>query len=820
MENLKNKFPKVYEFFKDDDLASTTFLNKYALKDLDGNIIEDDPKKTIERVMSALANVVPSKEGYNWKELFIEVCNDFKGVCPQGSVLSAAGNTFFPQSLSNCFVIESPHDSISGIMKTSEELAQVTKRRGGVGVDISTLRPYGSPVKNAARSSTGAYGFMNHFSNTCRTIAQLGRRGALMICLDIKHPDAELFAKAKLDLKYCTGANVSLKISDEFMKAVVENKEYVQQWPIDSKNPQIKKVIKARELWKIICNSAWEMGEPGILMWNNIIKNLPADCYPDFKTIATNPCGELPLSVADSCRLASICLTNYVKDPFTKDAIFDFDKFEKEIRIAMRMMDAVVSCEINAIKNIIEKVELESKEHCSDTELVLWNRILNAAIKGRRTGLGTHGLADCLAQLTLKYDSKEALEQIDKIYSCLRNTAYDESVEMAKEYGAFPVFDWNIEKDCEFIKRLPEELKKKIKKYGRRNSSVLTNAPTGTISIMSGCSSGIEPTFRQMYLRRRKINPNDVSVKVDFVDDVGDKWMHFPQFEKNVQKYFEINQQKYPAVKDDEELSEHLPSYFITSDKINWKKRIEVQSTIQKYIDHSISSTINLPKDVSKETVAELYEMAWEKGLKGITVYRDGSRTGVLVSDDSEKLKSIKRAEAPERPDKLPCEVHFTKVKGEDYVVIAGLLNGSVYEVFFGLYDNQIPNRSFNGFIEKKGKSKYILNYIDDIEVKQIDINKYFDNKDYEAATRLISTALRHGTPLYYIVDQLQKSSPSITEYGAAISRVLKKYIKIEDMRKYVSCKNCDSKNIQIKNENGCCTIICLDCSTVDSKCS
>jgi len=839
MNDIKEKFPLVFSFFEDNEFAATTTINKYLLKNEQGEIVETRPEEMIYRVMFDLALNLPygapseawlekNIEGYSplrsdrqfiWVDVFGHACDNFRGVCPQGSVLSAAGNKFIPQSLSNCFVIDSPEDSISGIMKTSEEIAQLSKRRGGVGLDISTLRPCGHPVANAARSSSGAYGFMDQFSNVCRAIGQSGRRGALMITLDIKHPDAELFAKAKRDLKYCTGANVSLKISDEFMKAVINDKEFVQQWPIDSHMPSVVKKVRAKELWKVICESAWQMAEPGLIMWDNCIKNLPAHCYEGFKAVSTNPCGEIILSPNDSCRLTTICLTQYVDNKFSKLAAFNFRKFETDVRIAMRMMDAIVSTEIVAIKKIIEKIQSDPGNH--QVELDLWNKILTSTINGRRCGLGTHGLADCLAQLCLRYDSSAAIQIVDKIYETFRNTAYDESIEMAIEYGPFPVYDYEKEKNCEYIKRLPDALRKKMKKHGRRNISLLTMAPTGTISILSQCSSGIEPSFRHVYIRRRKINQNDLNARVDFVDAMGDKWMHFPQFEKNVKRYFEVNNRKLPdqIKNEDELLNEILPSYFITSDKINWKKRVEMQSTIQKYVDHSISSTINLPKDVPQETVQELYEMAWEKGLKGLTVYRDGCRTGVLVTDTNEKPDHIQRVEAPVRPDKLPCEVHFTKVKGEDYVVIVGLLNGSVYEVFFGKYDNQIPMKPFHSFIEKKGRSRYYLTFIEDVEVKQIDVNKYFDNKDYEAATRLISTALRHGTPLYYVVDQLQKSSPSIIEYGSAISRVLKKYIKIEDMKKYVCCEHCNSKNVQIKNENGCYSIICLDCSTVNSKC-
>lgn len=836
------------EFFQGSDFAATTYLNKYALKDENGDFLETDPQQTINRVMKVLAKAMPEKNGKpsedflkrvfgkdfeevkekSWYNLFVDSCGKFEGVCPQGSVLSAAGNKKFPQSLSNCFVIDSPHDSIAGIMKTAEQESQLMKKRGGVGIDISTLRPAGTHVANAARTSTGASGWMDHFSNVCRSIGQNGRRGALMLSIDVKHPDALLFAQAKLDEKYCTGANVSIKITDEFMKAVKKGGKYTQQWPVDSDTPEVVQKIDARELWKEIIKCAWTRAEPGILLWDNITKNLPAHCYPQFKTISTNPCGEIPLSPYDSCRLTTICLTKYVDNKFTDKAIFNKKLFERDVRIAMRMMDAVVTAEINHIDGILKKLSKEKKQDPKglyDLEIDLWKNIKKAAVEGRRTGLGAHGLGDCLAQLTLRYDSPEAVKMVKNIYRLMRDSAYDESVEMAKEYGAFEVYDPKIERDCAFLSRLPKAIKDKMKKYGRRNISLLTTAPAGSISIMSLCSSGMEPTFQFMFLRRRKINPSDTDTRVDYICELGDKWSEHPQFEKNIERYFEATGKELPDVKTNDELYKLLPDYFITSDKINWKMRVEVQAAAQESIDHSISSTINLPSDVSEDEVRIIYEHAYTKGLKGVTVYRDGCRSGVLLTTDGtsqseERPTEVRRTEAPKRPEKLPCEVHFTKVKGKDYVVIVGLLNGAVYEVFFGEYHNQIPKKSFSGWVEKKGKTKYYLTYIEGVELKQVDINKYFDNKDYASATRLLSMALRHGAPLEYVIDQLQKSSPNIVEFGSALSRILKKYIKIEDIQKsYVRCKTCDSSQIEVKLQEGCVTVVCSACGMVDAKC-
>lgn len=854
MTDLKAKYPKIFEFFDGNEFAATTFLNKYALRDKDGNIIEDDPNKTIDRVMSVLAeampeeNKKPSKEWlqrvlkdeykgeldvgdyYSWKQIFIRANDRFNGVCPQGSILSAIGDYTRPQSISNCYVIASPHDSINGIFKTGEEAANLQKRRAGVGISLTTLRPSEARVSNAAKTSSGVPGWMDYFSNICRSIGQSGRRGALLLSLDIKHPDALLFAKSKQDLNYCTGANISLQISDEFMECVSGDKEFIQQFPIDSTDPIVTKTVRAKELWNEIIKCAHNSGEPGLLMWDSCIKNLPASVYKSdgFYPISVNPCGEQILSANDSCRLTSICLTQYVKNKFSDTAYFDFNSFERDVRIAMRLMDSVVTAETKAVGRIIEKIKRDSlnDEALFKKEFQLWNNVLDRAIKGRRTGLGTHGLADCLAQLTLKYDSQDALQVVDKIYQTLMVSAYDESTEMSKDYGSFPIFDFEKEiKECLFIQRLPSTLLEKIKKYGRRNITILTNSPTGTISILSRCSSGIEPTFRQMYIRRRKINATDLKSKVDFIDPSGDKWMEFPQFEQNILRYFAANNEQIPEVKSETELLKLLPEYFITSDKIDWKSRVRLQGTIQQYMDASISSTINLPNSTPVEVVSELYMEAWKSGLKGVTVYRDGCRTGVLVSNETyekqKKQSGITRSMAPTRPEKLPCEVHFTTIRGQRYVVIVGLMRGAVYEIFFGKYNNQIPERSFSGFVEKKGKSKYILNFIDEIDFKQVDINKYFDNEDYAAATRLISMSLRHGVPLNYIIEQLQKASSSIVEFGSAVSRILKKYIKVEDIVKDITyCKNCESTNIEIKHEDGCISVVCKDCAFIDSKCN
>lgn len=661
-----------------------------------------------------------------------------------------------------------------------------------------------------------------------------GRRGAQMITLSVKHPDAEGFAKMKLDPTRVTGANVSLKLTDEFMKAVEEDGVFVQQWPVDSENPEIVKKIKARDLWKVIVNSAWTRAEPGLLNWDRITRTLPAHFFPGFKTRSTNPCSEIPLSEYDACRLTTICLTKYVKNKFEESAYFDFDGFKTDVRTGMRFMDAVVDAEIAQIQKIIDKVK---KDQVSgkfkdpaifNIELEMWEKIKLAATNGRRCGLGTHGLGDCLAQLRIRYDSDEAIKMVDSIYRTLSHTAYDESIEMAIEKGPFPVWDWETEKECEFFKHFPEELLEKMKRHGRRNISILTIAPTGSIATLSGSSSGIEPSFRLCYLRRKKVNPNDINTRVDFVDLVGEKWQNYLMTDYNVKTYLnKFNIHVPSSVKSDAELLDYIPDYFITADKIDWRKRVKIQGTAQKYLDHSISATLNLPENVSEEVVGGIYMEAWKEGLKGVTVYREGCRSGVLISNDTKKEEegrptSIARQEAPKRSDRLPCDVHITKVKGEEWVVIIGLMNGTVYEVFCGEHKNHIPAKSFSGHVVKKGKKNYILEYIDDSgKVKELDINKYFKNEEYQGITRLLSMSIRHGTPLEYVIQQLQRSSLAVNGLEAALSRILKKYIKIEDLQKiHNKCGTCGSSDVTSKHESGCLSIICNSCNAVDSKCN
>ncbi len=808
------------KYFNNNELAAKVFVDKYALRDNHGNFLELTPDDMHDRLAREFARIDHEKYDQNFDERFSiyrDALNKFARICPQGSPMSAIGNHYQIMSASNCVVIESPNDSIDGIIETGKNIAQLYKRRCGVGLDLSTLRPDGTPVNNAARTTTGAWSFADFYSYITRMIGQSSRRGALMLTLDIHHPDAMKFSTMKHDKTKVTGANVSLKLSNEFLNAVENNTEYEQRWPIDGE-AKIVKHISANHVWETIIKSATETAEPGLIMWDNMTNELPAHCYPEFKTISVNPCAEIALSKFDSCRLISINLTGYVRNAFQNNAYFDFDSFAIDVSIAQQMADNLVDLEIELIKNIQKSCDIHEKN--------LWQQLLNAGVNGRRTGTGTHGLADTLAQLCIRYDSDKAMDTVDKIYNTLRDTAYDTSVELAKQRGPFKVYDWDKEQSCPFIERLPQKIKNKMKKYGRRNISLLTQAPTGSVSILSkvgefseyNVSSGVEPVFRNFYTRRKKINHDDEKGRVDFVDIVGDKWQEFKVFHSNIKNYL-----KYNLLKDDCE----LPDYFITSDQINWLKRIELQSIEQKYIDHSISSTINLPKGTSANIVGKLYLEAWKKGLKGVTIYVDGSRDGVLISEtnkqSSERPDNICSALAPKRPDKLRCNIKKVKIDGEPWTLFVGLYNSRPYEIFGGLSKYvDIPNKYKLGEISKNGKVDGVSTYnlvLGEGEDQMIikDVANVFENANFGAFTRTISLALRHGVPVQYIVEQLQKDKYSdMASFSKVIGRVLKNYII--DGTKSTSdktCPSCKSENSIIYQE-GCLT--CSNCSY--SKCN
>tara|TARA_R110002051_G_scaffold318120_1_gene400053 strand:+ start:236 stop:2683 length:2448 start_codon:yes stop_codon:yes gene_type:complete len=791
------------DYFNQDRLATNVWMTKYALKNKKGQFVEKTPDDMHNRLASEFARM-EEKFGGNLalsKEEIYELLKDFEYIVPQGSPMMGVGNNYVNVSLSNCVVVDSPKDNISSIMDSGKHLANLFKRRCGVGLDISELRPENAPVSNSAGTTTGAWSFADFYSYVCRMIGQNGRRGALMITMDVRHPDIEQFVAMKHDLRKVTGANVSVKISDEFMRAVENKQSFTLQFPVESDNPKITKEIEATDLWDLIVESATKTAEPGLMMWDNIVNNLPAESYADvgFKTITTNPCGEIPLSAYDSCRLISINLKNLVKNPFKKPK-FDFDKLYEVTCKAMRLSDDLVELEIEKLENIIKVCDTKDEKQ-------LWKSLLKACKDGRRTGLGTHGLADAIACLNLRYDSDEAVKVIEKIYETLRNAAYTESVSLAMERGSFKVFDWKKEKNNEYIKRLPKNIRESIEKFGRRNISILTNAPTGSVSIMSQTSSGIEPVFRNSYKRRRKLSHNEKEIKPDFVDELGDNWLEYKVLHHNVQEWCDMQK----GWSDELE----LPDIFVESNQIDWPKRIDVQAAIQKSIDHSISSTINLPKGTEPSVVGQLYFEGWKKGLKGITVYVDGSRTGVLITDSSSDL-AFPQNGAPKRPDELSCDIHHTTIQGEKWTILIGLYDNKPYEVLGGLSNLiEIPKKHNRGILTKHSfktrNNRYDLQVgegEDAIFIKGV--VTVFDNPTNSAFTRMISLALRHGSRPSFLVEQLHKDRDSdMFSFSKCIARILKNYIRNgEHVASDKVCEACESEGLIY--QDGCVT--CESC--------
>jgi len=791
-------------YFGGDELATSAIVNKYLLRDSDGNWVEKNPDQMHRRLAKEFARVEKKYNGSRSldENQIYDLLKDFKQIIPQGSPMFGIGNSYSVASLSNCVVVDSPDDDISSILNRGKDLANLFKRRCGVGIDISTLRPEGTFVSNSARTTTGAWSFADFYSYVCRMIGQNGRRGALMITLDVRHPDIEQFVTMKHDLKKVTGANVSVKISNDFMRAVENKQPFTLQFPVDSKNPTIVKEIDAESLWNVIVDSATKTAEPGLMMWDNIIEDLPAESYSEegFKTITTNPCGEIPLSAYDSCRLIAINLTSFVNNPFESNSSFDFEKFKMVSRYAMRLSDDLIDLESEKLKAILEKVDTED-------EKILWTKLLEACLNGRRTGLGTLGLGDTLASLGVVYGSEESISLIENIYESLKISAYTESVVLAEERGPFKVWDWEKEKDNSFIKRLPESLKLAIKTHGRRNIACLTNAPTGTCSIAAQTSSGIEPIFRLSYTRRKKINP-DENEKPDFVDSLGDKWKEFEIYHHSVKKYMETTGKS----------RSDLPEYFITSEDIDWSKRVEVQAAIQRHIDHSISSTINLPANTSTEVVDTLYRKAWRHGLKGVTVYVDGSRSGVLITKEEKKSK-LEYHSAPKREEILDCDIHRASITGDDWTILVGLYDGKPYEIFGGLSEYvEIPKKNVCGKIRKRSRktveSKYDLMLgegEDELVIK--DVVSVFRNPNHTAFTRTISLSMRHGVPVQYLVEQLQKDREAdLFSFSKVIARVLKKYIKdgTKVSNGIIDCACENKEHCKVVYQEGCAT--CLTC--------
>lgn len=828
-----------FEFFKGDDLATRVWANKYALKDSFGNVYEltpDDMHRRLAREISRIEKNYPNPLSED--ELF-ELFKDFKYIVPQGSPMTGIGNEHQIASLSNCFVIgfDGDSDSYGAIIKLDEEQVQLMKRRGGVGHDLSHIRPKGSPVKNSALTSTGIVPFMERYSNSTREVAQDGRRGALMLSVSIKHPDSESFIDAKMESGKITGANVSVRIDDDFMKAATENKPYVQQYPVTSSNPWYKKEIDAKPIWKKIVHNAWQSAEPGILFWDTIIRESVPDCYADlgYRTVSTNPCGEIPLCPYDSCRLLAINLYSYVKNPFTPEASFDFELFDKHVMLAQRIMDDIIDLEMEKIEQIIKKIDTDPEaDDIKLTEYQLWEKIKVKTSQGRRTGVGTTGEGDMLAALGFRYGTDEATDFSEEVHKKLALAAYRSSAIMAKERGAFTVYDAKREENNPFIQRLAAadpELYKMMVKHGRRNIACLTIAPTGTTSIMTQTTSGIEPVFMPYYTRRRKVNPNDKDVRVDFVDENGDNWEEYAVFHHKFVTWMEANghptTKKYSKEEIDA-LVEQSPYYKATANDVDWLKKVQMQGRIQKWVDHSISVTINLPNDVSEELVGRLYEEAWRCGCKGVTVYRDGSRAGVLIATTEKKdeKKDEKKVCFPYdeqqfiRPKELDCDIVRFQNSKDKWIAFVGLKDGRPYEIFTGLADDEegilLPKTVTEGRIiktvDENGNKRYDFQYRNKRGYKTTveGLSHKFD-KEFWNYAKLISGVLRYGMPIDQVVklvQGLQLDSESINTWKVGVERALKKYIPDGTEITEQECPSCGQKALVY--QEGCLT--CKNC--------
>ncbi len=830
---------KAKAYFRGDELAATVWVSKYALKDSLGKLYENSPEQMHWRIANEIARIEEKYPNPMSASEIYGLLKDFRYVIPQGGPMTGIGNNLQVASLSNCFVIghKNPADSYGGIIRIDEEQVQLMKRRGGVGHDLSHIRPTGSPVLNSALTSTGIVPFMERYSNSTREVAQDGRRGALMLSLSIKHPDAENFIDAKVETGKVTGANVSIKIDDEFMRCVQEGRKYHQQFPIKGDHPMYEKDIDAKALWNKIVHNAWKSAEPGVLFWDTIIRESVPDCYADqgFTTVSTNPCGEIPLCPYDSCRLLALNLYSYVDDPFTKDAKFNFDKFKVHVAKAMRMMDDIIDLELEKIQLIIDKISKDPEdEDIRHVELSLWEKIREKALMGRRTGLGITAEGDMLAALGLRYGTDEAINFAVEVQKTLALGAYRASVEMAKERGAFPIYDAKKEENNPMIARVREadpELYKEMVKSGRRNIAMLTIAPTGTTSLMSQTTSGIEPVFRPVYKRRRKVNPNDKDVKITFVDEVGDSWEEYNVYHHKFLTWLEVNGYSIDMLDKitDEELDklvEKSPYYKATANDIDWVAKVKMQGAIQKWVDHSISVTVNLPNDVTEELVGNVYLTAWESGCKGVTVYRDGSRAGVLV-DNKKKQKSESgngEYKPPlHRPKELAADIVRFKNGEEDWIAFVGIYNSRPYEIFTGKLEEDamfIPKKVTKGVILKvvdpEGNKRYDFQYTDKYGYTNTigGISRLFDEEFWNYA-KLISGVLRNGMPILDVVtliESLHLNSASINTWKNGVARALKQYISNGTKAKE-KCPNCGQETLVY--QNGC--PVCMSCG--HSKC-
>ena len=827
-------FQSSLEYFKGDELAARVWVNKYALKDSYGNIFEKNPDDMHRRLAREIARIDNRYPNPLSEDAIFEVLRDFKYIVPQGGPMTGIGNDFQIASLSNCFVIgnEGPSDSYGGVMKIDQEQVQLMKRRGGVGHDLSHIRPKGSPVKNSALTSTGIVPFMERYSNSTREVAQDGRRGALMLSVSINHPDSESFIDAKMTEGKVTGANVSVKIDDEFMRAVINDEEYVQKYPVFSENPMYTKTIKARDLWNKIVHNAWKSAEPGILFWDTIIRESVPDCYADlgYRTVSTNPCGEIPLCPYDSCRLLAINLYSYVQHPFSKDARFDFPLFKEHVAIAQRIMDDIIDLELEKIDAILAKIHADPEsDELKGVEIRLWEKIKQKANEGRRTGVGITAEGDMLAALGLRYGSDEAIDFAVEVQKTLAVEAYRASVYLAKDRGSFKIYDTRREENNPFILRLKEaapDMYADMVKYGRRNIACLTIAPTGTTSLMTQTTSGIEPVFLPVYKRRRKVNPNDQNVHIDFVDESGDSYEEFIVFHHKFAEWMRVN--GYDTAKnytneEVDQLVQQSPYYKATSNDIDWVAKVRMQGQVQKWVDHSISVTVNLPSDVTEELVGKLYIEAWKSGCKGCTVYRDGSRAGVLVSN-KDKKPEVQEEMPSKRPIELDADVVRFQNNKEKWIAFIGLYNGRPYEIFTGIADDDegimLPKTVTSGKIVKHydeyGKSRYDFQFQNKRGFKTtVEGLSYKFKKEYWTYAKLISGVLRHGMPVHQAVEvvaSMEFDNENINTWKNGVERALKKYIPNGTEATGERCEHCGSPVVY---QEGC--LICKTCGT--SKC-
>lgn len=823
------------DYFKGDTLAASVWVNKYALKDSFGKIYEKSPDDMHRRIAKELARIEAKYANPLTESEIYDLLADFKYIIPQGSPMAGIGNHFQVSSLSNCFVIGTGADSYGGIIRTDEEQVQLMKRRGGVGHDLSHIRPKGSPVMNSALTSTGIVPFMERYSNSTREVAQDGRRGALMLSVSSKHPDAEDFIDAKLEQGKVTGANVSVRIDDKFMRAVISGKKYVQQYPIDSKNPTFTKEVDASKIWDKIIYNAWKSAEPGVLFWDTIIRESVADCYADlgYKTVSTNPCGEIPLCPYDSCRLLAINLYNYVKNPFTPESSFDFDLFSKHVQIAQRLMDDIIDLEIEKIDGILAKVARDPEDSImKSVEKNLWEKVKETCINGRRTGVGITAEGDMLAALGLRYGSEEGTSKSVEVHKTLAINAYRSSVYLARDRGSFPVFDAEREQNNPFIQRLREAdpaLYEEMLVHGRRNIALLTIAPTGTTSLMTQTTSGIEPVFMISYTRRRKVNPNDPEVEVNFIDEVGDHWEEFHVFHHKFLDWLQINGYDVDRVKklpadELEKIIATSPYFKGTANDVDWVQKVKMQGAIQKWVDHSISVTVNVPEETSVDMVRQIYLTAWEEGCKGCTIYRDGSRSGVLISDKKDStseqpISSFPETSSPKRPVILDAKVVRFMNNNEPWMAVIGLLHNRPYEIFTGAAVDifKFPDYVTQGWVIKakddKGKSRYDFQFTDKdgYKITIEGLSRSF-NKEFWNYAKLISGVLRHGMPLLNVVDLisgLTVEQAYINNWKNGVIRSLKAFIPDGTIASEAECPECADPNGLIFKE-GC--LICKSC--------